>query len=66
MLPGEEEHIKALMWLVREGWATWKDRAELQNYKQVYPEFFQISDSESEAATIEKLKTSIEYVKESK
>lgn len=38
MIDGEKEHIEALVWLVKEGWANWSDRAELANYKQVYPE----------------------------
>jgi hypothetical protein len=40
MLDGEKEHIKALIWLVKSGFANWSDRAQLENYKGVYPEVY--------------------------
>lgn len=38
MLEGEREHIESLVWRVENGWANWSDRAELENYRHVYPE----------------------------
>lgn len=40
MIDGEKEHIDALIWLVQSGFANWSDRAQLENYKKVYPEYF--------------------------
>lgn len=40
MIPDDKMHIDALLSLEQMGLTNWADRAQLDNYRRVYPEYF--------------------------
>lgn len=42
MIANDKMHIDALLWLEEMGLTNWVDRAQLQNYRMVFPDYFKI------------------------
>lgn len=40
MIADDKMHIDALLWLEGMGMTNWVDKAQLENYRRVYPEYF--------------------------